>query len=1416
MASVLEEGLIKTRCIEWVLAPLSTNLCYLVLLCESQSELDEFSHLETAARVVAKASKHMAGVATRLMVETEDDILKMEMDPLVDALSVSGQHVLLATQKLSIQPELVEHREELIQATQNVLLGVVRILLVEDDAIIRKITAAADWLMQCLSQVGAATDISSLLKAFQVYSKAMLLLHNLVLERIQEMRDEKQQEHLRALLETLKKCISMLHTAMYTTIKHPQSEEAQGAREFILNKVDSAVSDIINTLESKCEPRSSGSCGYHTQIKNKALRLLSDPASVSDSGFDIILHDLVFHCMAVANTSRADIRFEVATHTKKVLHLWLKMSQDMKNNDDKELANTCASLLQQIHTLDAATIKATHLLLMEIFVMHITPLEQLIQAVSLSSKEEQDVEAQCGSFLTHADRISEVAGFVAALACDERNLEGVENSKGCVMRLKQAIATIVQDLENDAVDSRDALRKLKDLHQRWSEEMEQLLHSCSGIINIKEFASLALIEMESNWMGCAVALKEENTQTLQKLANFLIGYMSLVIQLIRRHVSKSDNPIYRNGLLVLIKQAEESTAEVTSSVTDLYSSTTLSNRDFLTLSTSVSTALKHFEILREGIDARQSASPGLCALPTFETEKSDKVSETNEFSLQISICEEITCELKDEPAIKDDDLPNADEELPLSVNEGKLAIQLHNIDLLPLLSEVVTTTKGKDVEALNMACTGVLGLSNSYTQATREVTSVINTADNEEVNSLRCKLVSLTPLLVQTAQEAAMSSAMSTDSVFKYSMQFSDLIRTARKILLPVAGMWYHTIHSMFQSYVPGMYESVSQDLTEIICLCADAVQLVTSSEIKVVGESRESIMSLQSKLQKAQTNTKNLTDLLCSRPTQADELDGFSLLWAVSIQVLLNSLDKIVGTALADSNGVLIPSQMTPKKWLAVMSENSLRIQEAARLSILSCKDSYRAKLLGELQEEVMTLTDSYLQAAEGIGTGSLSNVLTLAKLELLQRKLYIKMKILSCLLSKVNKDYVKAIQNIISLSCLVQTKDEQSEDTLAQFESSAELLMQNVKSATESIEDCFNFVRDAKERSNLRFINDHLTFLMSDVVNRARLLTETRSLGDTLTLDILSECWSAKAHYLVEELCKVDGIFDVTKQQIKSYLQGKGNSRFIKSKPLKEPTPERFPHQTFTFNRSPTKSKPSSGFQEESSKDAKKEETFQSRGPKFTLVDTTLSYTSLFLKRETEKWEDHGNQIVKVTKHMADKLYHMAQYLKKKGPIQTKDAFVTSAKDLVSSGQSITQFVRVIAEHCLDKHCTEELCVIAEQIITISNQLTIISSINAVTPGCKSSDEIVVKNAQNLLQTVIQGVRAAETACIRGLKQPEPNSEAAKAAAFCFQWKKSLLIHRAQEQMNPETDELGLRRTSQHSPAPSLAPPINVFDYK
>lgn len=920
------------------------------------------------------------------------------------------------------------------------------------------------------------------------------------------------------------------------------------------------MNDIVSTLKSKCEPGVTGSCGYYTEIQNSLQRMLSAPTSVKDAGFDVMLRDLVLHSMMVANASRREIQLEVAANCKLVLQSWSGISQQIKHYDDQELRNSCASLSQQIRKVNDAVAKATMFQIMDIFVSSVAPLEQLVHAVSRISQEKLDDEeldvktlkAQCEDFEAHADKIAEVAGFISSLACDETSLEGVDNSRAFILQLKDTIEALVSDIGEEGVHCAVVLQKLKEITQRWIEEMEQLLHVCSGIMNVKDFVCLALVEMGQDWGACVDAHKDQNVQRFTKQAGLLIGHMSQVIQFVRRHVDKSDNPIYRNGLLVLIKQAESWAAEVTNCLTDIYSNTSLSSEQFSLLSDSVSLALRHFDILREGLDglqhphllsplregARQFDSTARCAVPISEARSDDDKTES-EMSVHSSAIEDIQLkgDLETVQPIMEQNVPNTEEEWIVPVVESKPVVQLYNVDLLPLLCEVVSMTKGKDVEALNMACTGVLGLSNSYVQAAREATSVINTVDNLEMESLRSELVSLTPLLVQTAQETAMSSAMSTDNIYKHSTQFSDLIKSARKILMPVAGMWYHAVYSMFQNYVPSILESITQELTEVMCLCADAVQLVTLVDIKMLGESHESIMTLQSKLQKAQTNTKNLTDLVGSRLTLTDELDGHCMLWALSIQVLLNSLDRILGK----SDAKQMKHQMTPKKWLAAMSENSLRIQEAARLSSLNCQDSYKVKQLEELQEEVKMLTESYLQVAEDFGTVSLSSVLTLAKSELLQRQLQIKMTALTCLLSKINQDYVTAIQNIIALACSVKSKDGsmETEDALAQFESEADLLMKSVKNATESIEDCLNFIRDPKERSNLRFFNDHLSFQMSDVLCRARMIAETQTVGETLTLDVQTQCWSAKAHYLVEEICKLDGILDVTKEKIKGGLK-------------------------------------------------------------------------------------------------------------------------------------------------------------------------------------------------------------------------------------------------------------------------------------
>ncbi|XP_037637329.1 uncharacterized protein LOC119495166 [Sebastes umbrosus] len=1360
-------------------------------------------------------------LTSRLIGDTEDEVLHMEMSSLLESVTVSGQHVLLAAQKLSIQPSLTEHREELITATQNVFLGVVKVLLVDDDAAVRRVVSAADGVLERLSELGAASDIKSLLKSFQVFSEALLLLNSLTAERANALQDPRQTKQLLDSLETLRRCISMLHTATCTTIKHPTSEQAQAAKRYILDKVQSTVSDIVMTLKSERHVGSLGACGYYTGRRNSLLQLLASSSSIGGSGFDSVVRDLVFHCMVVANSSRRELQQQVVCHCRHILQFWSDIRRILKTSEDQSIEKMCTLLAQQIQMLDETLMSAVLYQVLDTFLTASSTVEELFsvtrQILVAHSSTEMDlssIQPLVEDFISSTDEIIQVANFTSAVAVDAKSLENVENSRVCLARLRARIAPLSLELADNSMQT---VQKLHEVCQQWEEETGQLQDALSDVMDVREFTSIAIDEVVDDRRGCDAAYREQSYKLFNEHAANLICHMKLAVHSVRRHLDRSDDPIYRNGLLVLLKQVQSSRTKVGESVRDMLLGSSLNVEVYSAFSDDVAMAIQHLKVLRKGLDGQQhphllsplregARQPEIMSrVPVKDTcelmIRGSPVLEVMERDSQTEHEEERSDEetIEAEPTHKYD---TGDLYIPAVSAEPKLIHKPLEFDLLPLLYEVVTVTKGKDVTALNRACTGVLELSNCYAQAAKEALAVVDAVDCQTLESFRAELVSLTPLLVQTAQETAMSSAMSTESVYKHSTQFTDLINNTRKVLLPVAGSWYHSVYAELRGTTAA---AVTQRLNEVMTLCADVVQLLTSSDLTSQSDGQETFGVLHNKLNKAQNNTRYLVEFSTSLQGQVDQLEGLCILWGLSIQVLLNSLDKMLGTSAA-------VNQLNPQKQLSTLSENSLRIQEATRLTSLNCRSAYKSKQLTGHQDELRTLTDAYLRAAEELDLTP--SVMQLAKSEFFQRHLLIKIRVLCGHLSKANKDYDAALRNIVSVAHFAAKHfRENAEDAEQKFDDAAQTLFENVKHGTERVEACLNYVRDPRARSNLRSINDRLSFQISDIISRARLMVETRYICDTLSLEVHIQCWAAKAHYVVEEVRKQDGIHQEAKENIRAGLQGRAPEDVkdvLATVPFKVKEVE-FPSDMTPWQKGNTESVDAA--QPNMNMAAK-------YGPgnmeKYDGVfgaykeAPSLTYTSLFLKQESDSWDPKDNRIVQVTRKMADTLCYMTQYLRKKGPIPNKEAFVTAAKDVISNCQSVTQFIRVIANHCLDKQCTVELSLIVEQILTITNQLNIISSVNAVTPGCKSSDEILVKNAQNLLQTVLRGVHAAETACITGLKQPEPNSDGAEATALCFQWRRKLEIHRAQQTSNPETDELGLRKTSSHPVAPSLAPPV------
>ncbi|XP_077992185.1 uncharacterized protein LOC144446311 [Glandiceps talaboti] len=202
------------------------------------------------------------------------------------------------------------------------------------------------------------------------------------------------------------------------------------------------------------------------------------------------------------------------------------------------------------------------------------------------------------------------------------------------------------------------------------------------------------------------------------------------------------------------------------------------------------------------------------------------------------------------------------------------------------------------------------------------------------------------------------------------------------------------------------------------------------------------------------------------------------------------------------------------------------------------------------------------------------------------------------------------------------------------------------------------------------------------------------------------------------------------------------------------------------------------------------------------------SLAAAAMVFQQETDNWEDENNAIVKVAKTMSAQMYDMADFTRGQGPLSSKEEVINTAKAIAANGMVIVKFARIIGKFSLDQRFSEELLHCANQIPSYGKQLSIIASVKAATPEDKTTDVVLVKNAENLMEAVMKTLQAAETACVKGLKHPsdEDTGDETQATALAIQWKRKLQRHRMIEASSTETDDLGLRRINRNISAPTL----------
>merc|ERR1719215_1405133 len=192
-----------------------------------------------------------------------------------------------------------------------------------------------------------------------------------------------------------------------------------------------------------------------------------------------------------------------------------------------------------------------------------------------------------------------------------------------------------------------------------------------------------------------------------------------------------------------------------------------------------------------------------------------------------------------------------------------------------------------------------------------------------------------------------------------------------------------------------------------------------------------------------------------------------------------------------------------------------------------------------------------------------------------------------------------------------------------------------------------------------------------------------------------------------------------------------------------------------------------------------------------------------------EVSKWDDNGNDIIVLAKHMCMIMMEMTDFTRGKGRLQTTLAVIEAAKKISEAGTKLDKLARQIADQCPESSTKNNLLAYLQRIALYCHQLNITSRVKAdvqnvsgelIVSGLDSATSLI-QAAKNLMNAVVLTVKASYVASTKYPRQAAASGLNAKPIVI---WKmrapdKKPLVRRD----SPEEVKAKVRRGSQKKPA-------------
>ncbi|KAF7252715.1 Vinculin, partial [Varanus komodoensis] len=1376
---------------ERIILPMVADLYHLIITAEwGEVNHEALTGLEKTAEELATATYELACIARRLAAESDDQEFKREMVPAAESLLISGKHIILVAQKLLIEPDADNCLEELSDSAKRILVETLKVLQTEDDAVVRRITEAAHRVLDCVLMLDSAEGISAMLIAFRSFSEALLLLTNQTERFLWDLKESSHQKHLAQSLQVLKNCIPMLHTAKLNNLKYPHDQPIKCSKSYIFDLARSTVKELISLLRKNVGTKKLHErIGLVPQHLHKLLGLLTSPQTIDlqKDKLTPLIEALVFYGLLLADSSRTAPKLKLVKLCHHLLKFRKVIARDvntvMENGLKEKMEDKYFAMRAELENLNEAIHMAILYQILDSFAEIKGPLKRLVDAAmepcSPAEKGEflRKLRPLITVFFSHSSQMLKAAHFVLVMCTERETIQGIEECIDHLSRLLAAVPALLSKMSLYPGDN-DISEKLCFLCQIWSSTTESLLICLDKVIDLPKFLDLAIQEMTGHSEGSEKALDNCDLKQFSWHASSLFKQAAQVVDFISRHVGRAIDPIFRNGLLVLTNQLENAIVQANAAM-NAYMGNTASPQAKEEYSKRAKGLIESTRSVRMGLDACNQ--PDILS-PLREGVRNNHLSKdfSSYFTPQVPI------EMDAQGTIKHSSSNHSElsdefsgTSLPVYHSSQKNSRSRALVpegapgkaDLHPVIRELITATKTHNTRQLNYACSDLLALSNCCVDAAKEALGVAESPVSEKLLCYR-EIVALTPCLISLAREVGLNSVPSEARLLQTAILLSERIDEAKQCLLVAASSWYSLIKQLFCIASPSdfvdnahMLDEIMEVLRTVTQLASKAVQTVCNKEFLGFPIHHEAFLQMKVKFARVQARTTHLLEkaLAVSRShsnrAKLESFDANCILWSVTIQTFLNSVDQFTGRDVSFLRVLQaeMKCQLCLQSTLAAVSESSLRIQEATRLSFLSCTGHGGMEEIVALQEKMKILTESLLRVAEVLSAPTRPAPNLSIHFELLQRELAMTVKVILLQLNAVNGEYLSSIQSVVGAAQLMPCDGDTG--TKGAFEKNARQLVANIQIVKETIRDTLESPSFLELRERLLSTADHLLLLTDEVVGRSGRLQSELAKEQLLGDSILYE-WSAKAGYLVRQLQATEGVSKTTLECIRRCLQNnEGHDCSSQHLRKTQPSPQ-IERESKTLQSIVTPKHRATETEQAAllARDINKVHWGDRQGglqPSHSACSLRASATSA--PGGSEKWWHEGCPVVQVTQHMTTQMSHMAQFLKRKGPVTTKEQLIACAMEIISGGHALIKFAGIIAKNCLDGRCASELLYTMEQTKTISCQLSILSRVNASTGRSRSSAEHLVSNAQNLIQATLQMLKAAEAACVKTFSEQD-----------------------------------------------------------